>query len=116
MNKKFTFSKFMLYAALSIAALTFIYPFIWMIGAALAPEAEIGKMSLWPSHPGLGNFKTMIEKIPIGRSLINSSLVAILTTTIVLITGSMVGYALARMRFKGRQLVFYIIVFTMSLP
>jgi ABC-type glycerol-3-phosphate transport system permease component len=33
-----------------------------------------------------------------------------------MITGSMVGYALAKMRFKGRQLIFYVIVFTMSLP
>jgi multiple sugar transport system permease protein len=116
MNKKFSFGKFILYAALLIAALSFIYPFIWMIGAAFAPAHEIGKMVIWPSHPGWGNFKSMIEKIPIGRSLINSLLVASLTTTLVLITGSTVGYALAKMRFKGRQFIFYVIVFTMSLP
>ncbi|HYV91499.1 MAG TPA: carbohydrate ABC transporter permease [Chitinophagales bacterium] len=116
MNKKISFRKILLYAALLMAALTFIYPFVWMIGAALAPENEIAKMTIWPSHPGLGNFKTMIQKIPIGRSLFNSLLVAIATTGLVLLTGSMVGYALAKMRFKGRQLVFYIIVFTMSLP
>lgn len=116
MNEKFSFGKFILYAALLIAALSFIYPFIWMIGAAFAPAHEIGKMVIWPSHPGWGNFKSMIEKIPIGRSLINSLLVASLTTTLVLITGSTVGYALAKMRFKGRQFIFYVIVFTMSLP
>ena len=105
-----------MYAALILAALTFIYPFMWMIGASLAPQHEVGKMTLWPDHPGFGNFKTMFEKIPIGRSLINSILVAVLTTSLVMITGSTVGYALARMHFKGRQLIFYIIVFTMSLP
>jgi ABC-type glycerol-3-phosphate transport system permease component len=62
------------------AALTFVYPFIWMMGASLAPENEIGKMTLWPSHPTLGNYKSMMEKIPIGLSLINSLLVATLTT------------------------------------
>jgi len=87
-----------------------------MMGAAFAPMNEIGSMSLWPSHPTWMNFKTMFEKIPIGRSLINSLLVATLTTTLVMISGSTVGYALAKMRFKGRQLIFYVIVFTMSLP
>ena len=116
MNAKFSFGKFMLYVALLIAALSFIYPFIWMMGAAFAPAHEIGKMTIWPSHATWANFRSMIEKIPIGRSLINSLLVAFITTSLVLITGSTVGYALAKMRFKGRQIIFYVIVFTMSLP
>jgi multiple sugar transport system permease protein len=116
MREKFSFGKFMLYAALLVAALSFIYPFIWMIGGAFAPMHEIGKMTIWPSHATWGNFRSMIEKIPIGRSLINSLLVAFVTTSLVLITGSTVGYALAKMQFKGRQIIFYVIVFTMSLP
>lgn len=108
--------KVLLYAALLIAALSFIYPFIWMMGAAFSPSHDIGKMTLWPAHPTWANFRSMIEKIPIGRSLINSLLVAAFTTSLVLITGSTVGYALAKMQFRGRQLIFYIIVFTMSLP
>ena len=116
MKKRISFGKLIMYAALSIAAISFIYPFIWMIGASLAPEHEIGNMTLFPKHPTLGNFKSMFEKIPIGRSLFNSLFVAIISTALVLITGSMVGYALAKMRFKGRQLIFFVIVFTMSLP
>ena len=116
MDKKNTINKILLYAALSVAALTFIYPFLWMIGASFASMQEIGKMNLWPSHPSWKNFVTMIAKIPIWRSLFNSLLVAAFTTSLVIFTGSVVGYALAKMRFKGRQLIFYIIVFTMSLP
>ena len=116
MKEGLSIKKIVMYAALIIAAVTFIYPFIWMIGASLAPMHEIGKMTLWPSHPGFENYRSMFSKIPIGRSLINSLLVAFFTTSLVMITGSMVGYALAKMQFKGRQLVFYIIVFTMSLP
>lgn len=116
MKKGISFTTILMYAALLIAALSFIYPFIWMIGAALASRDEVGDMNLWPSHPTLGNFKTMIEKIPIGRSLINSLLIATVTTTLVILTGSMVGYALAKLRFRGRELIFYVIVFTMSLP
>jgi ABC-type glycerol-3-phosphate transport system permease component len=74
-----------------------------MIGAALAPLHEISGMVIWPVHPGWGNFRYMIDKIPILRSLMNSLLLASITTSLVLITGSTVGYALAKMRFKGRQ-------------
>ena len=115
MNRK-KLIKVLLYGALTAAALTFIYPFIWMIGASLAPAHEVGTMTLWPAHPGFGNFITMFKRIPIGRSLFNSLMVALFTTSMVMITGSTVGYALAKMQFKGRLLIFYVIVFTMSLP
>lgn len=105
-----------MYGALTVAALSFIYPFIWMLGASLAPMHEIGKMQLFPSHPTWTNFTAMFQNIPIGRSLFNSLLVAVFCTILVLITGSMVGYALAKLAFRGRQLIFFVIVFTMSLP
>ena len=116
MKKRFSVGKVLMYAVLLIAAISFIYPFIWMIGASLAPMNEIGTMNLFPSHPTFSNFKTMLAKIPITRSLFNSLFVALSTTFLVLITASTVGYALAKMKFKGRQLIFYVIVFTMSLP
>jgi len=116
MEKKNTIQKILIYVILGIAALTFIYPFLWMIGASFASMQEIGTMALWPAQPTWHNFTTMVQKIPIWRSLFNSLLVAAFTTSLVVITGSVVGYALAKMRFKGRQLIFYVIVFTMSLP
>jgi multiple sugar transport system permease protein len=116
MVNQFSFRKILLYVALTVAAISFIYPFIWMIGASFAPMHEIGQMTLWPTHPTWSNFSMMIEKIPIGRSLVNSLLVAVITTVLVLLSGSTVGYALAKMNFKGKQLIFYVIVFTMSLP
>ncbi len=58
----------------------------------------------------------MIAKIPITRSFINSVFVSAMVTLGVLVFGSMVGYALSRLEFKGRNLVFFIIIFTMTLP
>ena len=97
MKGNFTIRRFILYGILLVSALSFIYPFVWMIGASFASRQEIGNMNLWPAHPALENFRSMIEKIPIGRSLINSLLVALITTSLVLVTGSTVGYALAKM-------------------
>src|SRR5947208_268251 len=105
-----------MYLALTIAAITFIYPFVWMIGASMASMNEISKMNLWPAHASFENYRIMAGKIPIVRSSVNSLFTALCTTVLVMITGSMAGYALARLRFQGKQLVFYILVFTMSLP
>lgn len=114
--RRFSLGRILMYVALTAAALTFIYPFIWMIGGSLSPMHEIGSMTIFPDNPTLDNFKSMFEKIPIGRSLLNSLFVAVISTALVMVTGSMVGYALGKMKFKGRQLIFFVIVFTMSLP
>jgi multiple sugar transport system permease protein len=69
MNRKTFLGSLLLYVALMVAAVTFIYPFIWMIAAAFSPESEIGKLNFWPSRPTWNNFTAMMGKIPIGRSL-----------------------------------------------
>lgn len=108
--------KVILYTFIVAAALTFLYPFIWMISASLAPEKEIGELYLFPSYFTLDSYAQMVSKIPIGRAFVNSMIVACSITTGVLVFGSMVGYALSRLEFKGRNLIFYIIIFTMTLP
>lgn len=108
--------KITLYLLLTGAALSFLYPFYWMILASLTPEAQIGALGLAPKELTWSNYTLMISKIPIWRSLLNSAIVACLATLGVLIFGTMTGYALAKMRFRGRNLLFFIIIFTMTLP
>lgn len=95
---------------------SFIYPFFWMIIASLTPEEHIGALTFLPPEFTFNNYLVMFKKIPIWRSLLNSTIVASLSTSGVLIFGSMVGYSLAKMDFKGRNLIFFIIIFTMTLP
>ncbi|WP_338872289.1 carbohydrate ABC transporter permease [Spirosoma sp. SC4-14] len=104
------------YLLLSLAALSFVYPFIWMVSASLSSESGLGDVLLWPVGFTWENYVTVFTKIPLDRAFLNSSLVAILTTGLVLISGAMVGYALARLEFFGRNLIFYLIIFTMTLP
>ncbi|RJP56365.1 MAG: carbohydrate ABC transporter permease [Ignavibacteriales bacterium] len=87
-----------------------------MVMASLAPENEISILTLLPSSVSINSYTQMVDKIPIGRSLINSLIVASSVTAGVLIFGSMIGYALSRLEFKGRNTIFYIIIFTMTLP
>jgi ABC-type glycerol-3-phosphate transport system permease component len=108
--------KVLIYIFLSLAAITFLYPFYWMIVASLSPEADIGGLLFLPTEFTFKSYTQMFSKIPIGRSLLNSIFVASLTTSGVIFFSSMVGYALALMEFKGRNLLFYILIFTMTLP
>jgi ABC-type glycerol-3-phosphate transport system permease component len=58
----------------------------------------------------------VLDKIPAARSLINSLFVSLVITVGVIIFGSMVGYALSHLEFKGKKVLFFIIIFTMTLP
>jgi multiple sugar transport system permease protein len=108
--------KILFYLSLAVSALIFVYPFYWMIIASLAPENEIGSLSLFPSSLNLNSYAQMVDKIPIFGSFINSLIVASSITIGVLVFGSMIGYALSKLTFKGRDLIFYVIIFTMTLP
>ncbi len=94
-----------LHALLGAAALTFVYPFLWMASTTLKPPEEVGTLALLPSHPTLENYRTMWARAPFGRALLNSLLVASAVTASVLVLGSATAYALARLRFRGRALL-----------
>lgn len=108
--------KILLYIVLSLAAFAFLYPFIWMVSASLSEERSIANITLWPVDFTFIHYIKLFETIPIMRSLLNSVIVAAGVTFGVLVFSSMVGYALARHRFRGRNFIFYLIVFTMTLP
>ena len=105
-----------MYLVLGIGAIAFIYPFYWMVTASLVPENEIENLTLLPQSLTFNSYVQMFAKIPIGRAFFNSIFVAAMVTSGVLVLCSMVGYALSRLRFAGRNLIFYIIIFTMTLP
>ena len=96
-----TLTKVLGYILLTIAALTFIYPFLWMASASLKPENEIGTLALVSENFSLRGYSAVFKQIPIARALFNSGLVSITSTASVLVLSSMVGYALARLRFVG---------------
>ena len=104
------------YTLLILAALSFVYPFVWMMSASLSSESGLGHVTLLPVDFTWGNYVSVFTKIPLGRAFLNSVFVAVLTTGLVLLSGAMVGYALARLEFVGRNWVFYLIIFTMTLP
>jgi len=116
MNRRKKTGRIFIYLSLALGALLFIYPFFWMLMASLIPENQIANFTFIPDSISLNSYTQVVDKIPMGRSLFNSLLVSLSITACVLVFGSMVGYALTHLEFKGKSLIFYVIIFTMTLP
>lgn len=101
---------------LTIGAVIFAYPFLWMIAGSFKPELEISGLGLWSFNFSTHGYERVLTKIPIGRAFLNSLIVSISTTASVVVFGSMVGYALAKLRFFGKGALYVIILFTMMIP
>ena len=96
-------SRVALYVALTIAAVTFVYPFLWMASSTLKSPMDFGSLALIPDHVTFENYRTMWSRAPFGRALLNSLLVAGTITASVLVLGSIAAYAMARLTFPGRR-------------
>lgn len=102
---------------LGIGLLT-IFPIVWMISGSFKPLAEVNSAELLPNEPTLENFRYVFTQVPFLRYMFNSFFVAATVTVISLWFHSMAAYALARLKFRGRDTIFLIIFSTLlvSLP
>ncbi|XEC94564.1 carbohydrate ABC transporter permease [Paenibacillus tarimensis] len=106
------------YAALLLGAIISLFPFYW---AAIAATNESGKVFAKPPvlTPGdrlFENIANLNETIGIGRIMFNSLFVVIIYTALSLIICTMAGYAFAKFRFKGRDILFGIFLLSMMMP
>ncbi len=104
------------YITLVLGAAVFAYPFLWMIAGSLKPEMEIVQLGLMSEKFSLRSYEQVLTKIPIGRAFLNSVIVSAATTSSVVVLGSLVGYALAKLRFVGSKTLYLIILLTMMIP
>lgn len=108
--------KVLFYLLLIFWTILFIYPFLWMLVATIRPESEITSFGIIPSHVSLHSYQQVFAKIPILRAFLNSIIVAFSVTAGVLVFCSIIGYALSRLQFKGRDFIFFLVLFTMMIP
>ena len=106
----------MKFSVLLFGAVIFAYPFLWMVAGTVKPELEISNLALWSSKASLNSYEQVLLKIPMARAFLNSLIVSLSVTTSVVLFGSMVGYALARLSFFGSRLLYVLILFTMMIP
>jgi multiple sugar transport system permease protein len=106
------------YAALIVVSVVSLLPFLWMLSTSLKSPLETYVFPpKWIPHVLLfSNYTTLWRDLPMNYWLFNSVKVAVLVTVGTLVTCSMAAYAFARLRFPGRDLLFYAFLGTMLIP
>lgn len=107
------------YLLLTLIALGMLFPFFWLLSTAFKSPAEDIFTVSWqwlPRNPTWDNFLSVWQTYPFGRYLFNSTVVAILTVSLNLLFCSLAAYPLARLNFRGRDLLFTVIVATIMIP
>jgi multiple sugar transport system permease protein len=103
------------------AAALFLAPVVWMLVMSLETEQEIFQPipHWWPHHATLVNYRELLKRgaeAPVGRWFLNSVVVAGTATACNLLLSSMAAYAFARLTFRGRDLLFFVILGTLIIP
>ena len=111
-------SKIVIYALLGLVALYFLAPFIYMLFSAFKTESEAIAYppKLFPTEWHFENFINAWKSQPFGTYLWNSILVTVFTTLGQVLSCSLVAYGFARFEFKGKNLLFMILLSTMMIP
>ena len=110
-------SDFLRYAVLSAISLFAVFPFLWMFLSALKTKDELMRVEqLLPQVPQWENFSTILFDSPIPSYMANSLLVAVAVVVLQVVTGAMLAYALVFFDFKGKNLLFAIIMGIYMLP
>lgn len=113
---KAEFLKLLMYISLGIMFTISVYPIYWMFVAATRLNSEIFDTVVLPGSGLMENLQILQQTMPIWRVLFNSLLVAGIATLGTVFFGSMAGYAFAKFKFKGREILFSLVLLTMMLP
>jgi multiple sugar transport system permease protein len=107
-----------LHTVLVLGLLALIGPFLWMLLSSLKQEVEIRAVppTWWPQSPTFDNYRTLFERLDFPTYAINSTVVAVSITAGNLIFCSALGYALAKLEFPGRRILFGTVLGTLMVP
>jgi len=110
--------KVLFYAVLTIVGLVFVYPFIFMVATSLKSSPEVFKniLSLFGERLRFDNYTTVLETVNMGRYMVNTTIVTLGVVAGQIVTSLLGGYAFARIRFPGRDLILTLYLGTVMIP
>lgn len=119
--KKITPLSLVVHVVMFLLALTWLYPFVWMVISSLKPTAEIYTTGLFSGHLTLENYTFLFDNShradkPFLRTLCNSLFVSITITACVTVTSMLVGYAVAKTTFRGKSAFRNLLIVQMVFP
>ena len=100
---------------LLIFGVLLLFPIYILFMSAFKTEKDLFVVSLWPSHPTLQSIMSALKSGYL-NSIKNSMIVSITVTVVAMILHAMCGYALARIDFPGKKIIFLLIISTLMVP
>ncbi|MCI8716540.1 MAG: carbohydrate ABC transporter permease, partial [Oscillospiraceae bacterium] len=118
LRRSYAINKFLTYFFLILGAVIMIFPFVWMIltSSKTVPESMQIPPTIFPAQWMLDNFKEAIASLPFGHLYWNTTLMVFFRVICAVLFSSMAGYAFAKLKFRGKGLLFGIVLVQMSLP
>ena len=109
---------FFTYFVLILGAVIMIFPFVWMIltSSKTITESMAIPPTIFPAQLMLDNFKDAMESLPFGRLYFNTIMMVFFRVVCAIVFSSMAGYAFAKLHFRGKNILFGIVLMQMSLP
>lgn len=106
------------YVILGIAAVILVYPFLYMLSTSFKPRSLVlsAPLDLIPSGPTLDNYAQALGANNFGRYFLNSAMVAVVSTALIVMLSSMMAYAFSRLSFPGKRVLFTAIVVGLAIP
>ncbi len=106
-----------LVAILIVGGLIMLFPFVWTVVTSITPGATLTTTpKLIPDNPSFSPYVDLFARVPFGQVILNSLIIAGISTVLQLVTSSMAAYAFARLPFRGRGAVFVLYLATMMIP
>lgn len=116
--QKFRRNKGITYIVLTLIAIIWVFPFVWMVLGSFKTQKEILAQppTFFAQHPTVSNFAQWLTQLNFGTYFTNSLIVSVITVLGNVLFDSMVGYALAKIPFKGKGIVFGAVMVTLMVP
>ncbi|MCF7606734.1 MULTISPECIES: carbohydrate ABC transporter permease [Bacillus] len=112
------FERILTYGLLVSLSIVFIFPFLWLVGTSLKPENEAISFppSLLPKVWDFANYIDVFTIVDFGQYYLNSIIVTVATVIGTVLSSTLVAYGFARIKGKGRDVWFILLLATMMLP
>jgi multiple sugar transport system permease protein len=105
------------YAAVLAGAGIMLFPFLWMVITSITSDGSLaGGPTLLVQDPTSAAYTKLLETLPMWRILANSLWIAVVTTVLQILTGSMAAYGFSRLKFRGKGVVFALYLATLMVP
>jgi multiple sugar transport system permease protein len=100
-----------------LGAALMLFPFLWTVITSITPGGTLSNgPTLFVKNPTLDAYRALFDAMPMWRIVANSLVIAVASTVVQLVTGSMAAYGFARLDFRGKNVVFGLYLATLMVP